>query len=128
MWELVVDKKFPFTTKYFSMYFSKKKNILLLRLQREGPLDWRLSAEIIKHWAVVIFTWLRSPSQPHPAYFPFYLYYSPWFYNVNNQTISRLLSLRLALSSHTGSNLKSSNLRILQCRNYLAASETTGEI
>ena len=66
-------------------------------------------------------------SSPTASTSPFSTSAFPWFYTVSSQKISRLLSLRHALSLHMGSKLKS-NLRLLQCRNYLTASESPGEI
>ena len=67
-------------------------------------------------------------SSPTVSPSPFSTSAFPWFFTVSSQKISRLLSVRLALSLHMGSNLKSSNLWLLQCRNYLTASESSGVI
>ena len=67
-------------------------------------------------------------SSPTVSTSPFSTSAFPGFYTVSSQKISRLLSLRLALSLHMGSNRKSSNLWLLQCRNYLIAFESSGEM
>ena len=67
-------------------------------------------------------------SSPTVSTSPFSTSAFPGFYTVSSQKISRLLRLRLALSLHMGSNRKSSNLWLLQCRNYLIAFESSGEM